>query len=292
MDSAYNAILANRPPFFNSQDINSVPPVIPSYFNKEYINQLYYNPKEGKQILFEDLIYKGGNNFVPKYHSNEGMNFYLMKRPFLQVFLSPAYILPQQMNSPYSDFESLVGQLKFQEFKKADYEKQIRVILYENASKIKLIMKQFWIFADLNNNNNHHANELLDSFVSQKYNEYSLLQICSASPNTIKPIDFKIVYLPNAKLIVTELLQMYGGITLDHFFPKNNSQIISELFLQMVNELKFFELYKIEHNDIKSTNIVIEQLFGKFLIQFIDFDIAKQESLNSLDTKKFGRVGY
>ena len=65
-----------------------------------------------------------------------------------------------------------------------------------------------------------------------------------------------------------------------------------EVFNQLLNSLKYLECYKIEHNDIKLENILIDEILGKMILRVIDFDLAKNQSYTQTSSLRLGLQGY
>ena len=120
------------------------------------------------------------------------------------------------------------------------------------------------------------------------------MKINYASPYSVKPIDFGIAYLIKKKTIVTELLLEFGGHSLNYYIvhPELTIEKIYEILLQITEGLKYMELFKIEHNDIKACNILLDFIMGMPVIKFIDFDAAKKQSFTDLRSTQKGIPGY
>ena len=112
------------------------------------------------------------------------------------------------------------------------------------------------------------------------------MEIVSACPYSVKPIQFNITNLPNIQMIVTELLMTYGGHPISLFFKKFSSYEIYNIIQQITKGLNYFESYKIQHNDIKDQNILIDKIVETPIIRFIDLDVGKNISI----TCKFSKV--
>ena len=86
---------------------------------------------------------------------------------------------------------------------------------------------------------------------------------------------FKIVYLSNQNILVTEVIQVYGGIPLSQF-TERNAKFFSSFVHQMKDILCFQEYWGICQNDLKPDNIIIAISPNEpALVKIIDFDICE-----------------
>jgi len=118
------------------------------------------------------------------------------------------------------------------------------------------------------------------------------MKIYNASPNSIIPIDFNIVYLPRQEFLVTELLLSYGGISLVKIVPVSKSEILLEILDQLLHSVNYLECYNIEHNDIKLENILLDQSLDQYIIRLIDFDLARNQSKSLHKSKSRSYHGF
>lgn len=84
----------------------------------------------------------------------------------------------------------------------------------------------------------------------------------------------------------------FGGNPILEIFPVSDPLVVYELFCQIIHAWNYLECYKIEHNDIKPGNILVDKIADHLVIKFIDFDIGFNESITIKTNKGSGYKGH
>ena len=222
------------------------------------------------------------------------IDFYKSGKKYLTYFESIISVDPMDSTSPYSDFSKIVGNLKYLEYIQKNQENKVSVILYENEKRTKFIIKTYWEKSIYCSTGNQEDNDKIDFFLSQKYNECKLSQLYSACPHSVSPFDFHFVYLKEKKILLSELLQAYGGESIPKYLvgKKLNSKEIFTILLQITEALNYMECYNIEHNDIKAGNVLVDFALKQPIIKIIDLDIGMHQSLTIHNVQRSAPLGY
>ena len=235
----------------------------------------------------EDKEFLSKNMNLPKQEEKNSkhthyVDFYELEKMFLTYYESKSLTSPENMKSSFSNFSNQVGELKYVENLKIG--KSIKYMTktdhYENEKKIGYIVKSYWDSFDCLTASQVDIDNI-ECFLSETIKEYKLLQLSSPSPYTIHPIDFHFVFLKEQKILISELIEPYGGQSIRILFGKLDSIGILNILLQLIKALNFFECYHIDHNDIKTDNILVDFVLGKQpIIKIIDLDIANYQSIS------------
>ena len=261
--------------------------------------------------------------FIPDPESPHYLNLFFIKRPFLKYLKSNKTIPPDEMQMPYSNIQTSVGKLT--------YEKELGNIENNIKNCVKIskyicpinkmyVMKRYYKFFDQLNvgneirndteikqkekeerieNNQSKENEISENddlkFLYSKYCEFALMVLFSVSPHSSRPISFDVILLHKVegrRILVTELFMEYEGEPINIKFGKITYEEAFLYLKQILQALNYLECYHIEHNDIKSANILIQDFFGIPLLKLIDFDISENKSITIKPNKGRNIMGY
>ena len=212
------------------------------------------------------------------------IDLYFIAREYLTVEVSESPNEPAKEAYPYSDQSRLYEKITRTQYLYEDDRNWLRVIEYLGESGNLYVLKRLWKPFDINNKKKEHIHfKEIDNFIEKSYLEFGLMKLFCACPHSSMPISFNIILLKGQNLIVTELLMDHGGVTLSADFF-NDSKTAYKLFYQIVSALNYLECFKLEHNDIKDSNILLDE--NNILIKFIDFDIGINESCTLKSTKE------
>lgn len=84
------------------------------------------------------------------------------------------------------------------------------------------------------------------------------MRLFRSCPFSISPIEFNAVLLEKINFIVTEILVEYGGFIISKIFPVTHPNLAYTLIFQITSVLNHLECYKIEHNNVKALNILLD----------------------------------
>ena len=290
MDNCYPPKLPfegkNEGKYFN-QDSNHM---ITNVQNPQDVPELY-NPKLCIQKLLMDLIPTILIENPNINHHEQYENFYQKCKKYLTYFETSTSIMPPTLKITYSDFSKKVGAIHYVNTLNINNVDQSKVELYQNIEDSRYVLKQNWFKFDLTTKSPDIIQDL-ELFISDKFNEYKILQIFSASPNSVNPIDFHFVYLPSLKLFVTELILPFEGEPIQKRFPIKNSTLVYEFFSQIADILKCLEEFRIEHNDIKPSNILVNGISGVPILKLIGFELSGYKSSSYNDEFSHSLRGY
>ena len=96
---------------------------------------------------------------------------------------------------------------------------------------------------------------------------------------SVHPIAFNIIQIPKQNRIGTEILMYYRGEQFHKFFPMTDMNKLLILLVQACQALNYLQNYRIEQNDLKPANILIDENMDSIILRLIDFDIGRNESL-------------
>ena len=168
----------------------------------------------------------------------------------------------------------------------------LQVMLYKGNNDQKYVLKR--LCKKVNNFLNISEEEYveMDNFIQNNYLEYSLMLLYNACPHSTTPIFFNILKLSEIHIIATELMMNYAGEAVSQEVFSTSSEKLYNLMCQMAIALRFLETYKIEHNDIKDTNVLFEEVFGTLVIRLIDFDVGINQTMTCKTGKGMGYRGF
>ena len=137
---------------------------------------------------------------------NSNHNLYLMNKPFLALNSSYMIDTPSKMDSPYADFQDLIGKITSKIIIRNDEFSHSQVFLYINEKNIRFIMKRYFMFINVND---HSNSEKIDLFVGSNYEEYAKMKLFEVCPYSVHAYAFRFTYVIPINCYVTELLIEY-----------------------------------------------------------------------------------
>ena len=221
------------------------------------------------------------------------VNLYKLNKPYIAIYISPSEIKLPETLLPFYDFEAEVGDLELVKDIKNNEAEAIQVLLFvSKVSGKKYVLKRFYHYFDSNTKDEIQRQKIENEFLSKKFNEFGLMKLFSACPYSANPIEFAIILIEKINYIATEFLMDYAGEPLSKFVPFKTSIELFDIVDQIVKALKFLETYRIEHNDIKIENILVDVINNYKIIRIIDFDIGHNQSFTLKTNKGTGIRGY
>lgn len=219
------------------------------------------------------------------------IDLYQMSKNTLLVNISDLDIKPINMKLPFSDFSKWVENLpsfKVSElFSNGD---EMQVIKYFSGN-LSYVLKRFTCYFNSKSSNKEGVN-IIEQIIEKKYNEYSLMKIYHGCTFSVHPIAFNIIQIPKQNRIGTEILMYYGGEQFHKFFPMTDMNKLLILLVQACQALNYLQNYRIEQNDLKPANILIDENMDSIILRLIDFDIGRNESLTEKTQVKESPTGY
>ena len=240
-------------------------------------------------IRLEKILQIKEENELDKSHHSHYINFYKLTRRYMTIFQSTSDQLPKEMKAIYSENIPIVSELTFEKFLVDPPSDNVQVLLFKGKCKKEYVLKRF---AYPPKAEEKSPTELanLEKFIQEKFLEYSLMKLYEACPHSSCPLFFNIVQIKMKNIIVTELLMEYAGIPSEKYVFKTIENLY-DFFKQSAIALKVLEAYKLEHNDIKVQNIMVDTIQDVFLVKVIDFDIGMNQSVTCKTDSTMGVRG-
>lgn len=268
-------------------------------------------PENMKQCLFlilesvknEEKRITKGNEHAQEIPFKHKFDYFKLACPLLEVIRNnTVYTIEEIIESEEPYQLSQMCQLEFVCELKSDFQKEISGQIIEGTQVIKYsgspsgkakyyILKRSYMKVEFSKNLLLNFSE--EKFIAKKFHEYKMMKIfgdfCSYG---CKIYGFQIILYEICDYLMTELLMEYAGETISSFEFQSKEQKF-EAFRQSIEALQFLEALRIEHNDIKGSNILIlkteHKHFMNIQIKIIDFDIGEIQS-NTKELEKSSNI--
>ena len=247
----------------------------------EKLNEINFERENLSKLIPENLIVLEDLEKHP-----HQFNFFAKAFPFITVQISYEVIHPKNKKLPYTKGISLINQLRYSDQgpyteDNETYESK-QLIFYDCGDKEKYVLKRSSYPFSLLSQQKDDVSFLMSKCISEKYLEYCLCKLYSASPHSISVFFFNIIVLKDISYTVTEMLMDSGGAGISNNLILSISkqpEKLYDFFVQMCDSILFLEQHKIEHNDIKIDNVLVDYVNGIPLFKLIDFDIGNNQSV-------------
>ena len=204
---------------------------------------------------------------------------------------------------PFGNFSKLLNSKYCYKIKKNSQHDDAQVIMCNEGHVAKYVVKRssisFCYYQELpypndDKRNQSYIENLEKGFrwLEKQYNDYEDNYLLAMSEHFQDVLDFKVVYLSHQNILLAEVIQEYGGISLSEFTQRNISFCCA--FVHQMKDILCYQQYLlICQNDLKPDNIIVNILPNEhFLIKIIDFDICENLVFTDLKTNVLKLRGY